>query len=75
MVGACLVVFIMTVIFESLKVLKIYLDFRLNENPLAGVQNLQNQDSTDNAPSTHDEIVLLSSLRFPVSLRQIRVRK
>ncbi|KAK7504478.1 hypothetical protein BaRGS_00004344 [Batillaria attramentaria] len=79
LVGACAVVLVATVAFEALKVLKTYLELRLNENPLSGVQHLQShcsQASASPTPSnTHDEILLLSSLRIPVTVDQVRNRK
>ena len=69
MVGACAVIFIATVIFEALKLLKQYLTLRLTENPLAGVQNSpDNSDGTDG----NDDVILVSSLQFPVTVAQIR---
>lgn len=76
LVGACAVVFIATVAFEALKVLKTYLELRQNENPLSGVQHLQTQSGASPTPAnTHDEVILLSSLRIPVTVNQVRNRK
>ena len=74
LVGACIITFLATVIFEGMKLLKVYLSIRQNENPLDGVQNLHSQERID-ASSTHDEAILLSSLRFPATVRQIRFQK
>ena len=72
MVGACAVIFIATVIFEALKLLKQYLTLRLTENPLAGVQN--SPDNSEGTPGTdgNDDVILVSSLQFPVTVAQIR---
>ena len=72
MVGACAVIFIATVIFEALKLLKQYLTLRLTENPLAVVQN--SPDNSEGTPGTdgNDDVILVSSLQFPVTVAQIR---
>ncbi|KAK7095183.1 high affinity copper uptake protein 1-like [Littorina saxatilis] len=75
LVGACAIIFIATVIFEAIKTVKVYISLRLNENPLAGVQNLQEPHSLEVTPRSHDDVILLSSLHFPVTVRQIRIRK
>ncbi|KAL8625928.1 hypothetical protein ACOMHN_012520 [Nucella lapillus] len=78
MVGACILTFLAAMACEALKVLKTYVGLRMHENPLAAVQNPHSEPSegdTINANSSQDETVLLSSLRFPASVRQIQARR
>ncbi|XP_076454580.1 protein SLC31A2-like isoform X2 [Babylonia areolata] len=77
MVGACVVTFLVAVLYEVLKLLKVYLILRLNENPLAQAQQ-PSSDHDDQDPinaNTHDGVILLPSLRFPSTVHQIKTRK
>lgn len=73
MVGASFVVFGATILFELLKLVKLYLDLKMRENPLAG-QSTCEEMPEESRETNHDGVILLNSLRIPVS-RQIRARK
>ncbi|KAL5011553.1 hypothetical protein ScPMuIL_010104 [Solemya velum] len=66
----CIVVFVMTVLLESMKVLQLYYDAKFRQDPLTYGQSDKQTDA-----SIQDRLPLFSSLLIPSSMKQIQRRR